>query len=117
MKETLRMSRRSTRQSRPMTAPRPSRLTSAWLRPRLERLEDRTVPAAVAWDGGPTGNSTNWLDPTNWAGDDVTIGATGSSPAINLAGATAVNSVTSSRAIGVSGALTINDANGRTSTF
>jgi hypothetical protein len=72
---------------------------------RLELLEDRSVPAAIAWDGGPTGNGTNWLDPTNWRdtngndvlpgpNDDVTIGATGSNPTVVLGGDTAVRSVT-----------------------
>src|SRR5262245_44643795 len=35
----------------------------------LERLENRTLLATVAWDGGPTGTGTNWHQPTNWAGD------------------------------------------------
>jgi hypothetical protein len=40
-----------------------------WPRLRLHRLEDRTVPAQIVWDGGPTGTGTNWLDRANWAGD------------------------------------------------
>ena len=36
-------------------------------RPRLEPLEDRTVPSTRTWDGGgPTGN---WSEGANWAGD------------------------------------------------
>jgi hypothetical protein len=35
----------------------------------LESLEIRAVPATIAWDGGPTGQGTNWLDPVNWVGD------------------------------------------------
>ena len=31
----------------------------------------RVQPAAIAWDGGPTGNGTDWLDATNWVGDAV----------------------------------------------
>src|SRR4051794_29353440 len=33
-------------------------------RPRVldvQRLEDRTLPATIAWDGGPTGNGTDWI--------------------------------------------------------
>lgn len=47
--------------------------------------------AVVAWDGGATGNGANMLDPLNWAGDvlpaagdDVVIGATGTSPTLTL---------------------------------
>src|SRR3954454_19402030 len=36
-------------------------------RPRLEALEDRTVPATATWDGGGTIN--NWSDRFNWRGD------------------------------------------------
>src|SRR5262245_37825962 len=46
----------------------------------LERLEDRTVPATVNWDGG--GGDTDWNNRFNWdtntlpgAGDDVQIGS------------------------------------------
>src|SRR5262245_5484713 len=46
----------------------------------VERLEDRTVPAAVFWDGG--GDGVNWGSAANWsndllptAADDVTINA------------------------------------------
>jgi hypothetical protein len=47
--------------------PRPDR--RAWPRLRLDRLEDRCVPATIAWDGGPARTGTDWLDPANWAGD------------------------------------------------
>ena len=36
-------------------------------RPRLEALEVRAAPAVIQWDGGPTGNGTDWFDPANWA--------------------------------------------------
>ena len=56
----------------------PARLSGRWLR--LDRLEDRTVPTAIQWSGGPNGTGSNWLDPSNWAGgvlpgpnDDVVI--------------------------------------------
>src|SRR5262245_30786915 len=46
----------------------------------VERLEDRTVPASVFWDGG--GDGVNWGSAANWsndalptAADDVTINA------------------------------------------
>jgi hypothetical protein len=82
---------RTSRKTRPA---RPGNWPSAWrrsFRPRLEVLEDRAVPAMIAWDGGPTGNGTDWLDATNWAGDvqpgaadDVTLGSTGGNPTIVL---------------------------------
>ena len=57
----------------------------------FEALEGRAAPAIIAWDGGPTGNGTDWLDPVNWAGDvlpgagdDVFIGSTGSNPTIKI---------------------------------
>src|SRR5438552_12960769 len=94
--------------------PRPGRCPLRPTRLRLERLEDRTVPAQVAWDGGPTGSGTNWLDPANWrdaqgndvlpgAGDDVTLGSTGSSPTVVVGGSTAVRSITSGRNIQLTG--------------
>jgi hypothetical protein len=70
---------------------------------RLERLEDRTVPATISWDGGPTGQGTNWLDAVNWAGDvlpglndDAVIGlASQGQPAnVTLTGTAAVHSAT-----------------------
>jgi hypothetical protein len=74
-----------------------------WRRVRLERLEDRTVPATVVWDGGPSGQGTNWLDPVNWVGDllpgpsdDAVIGlASQGQPAnVTLTGTAAVHSAT-----------------------
>src|SRR5437899_804929 len=35
--------------------------------PRLERLEDRTVPAVATWDGG--GADNHWTTAANWVGD------------------------------------------------
>jgi hypothetical protein len=81
---------------------------------RCVRLEDRTAPAVIAWDGGPTGNGTDWLDPVNWAGDvlpgagdDVIIGSTGTNPTIHVAGLTPAEAkaVTSSRRINITGSL------------
>src|SRR5438067_3495504 len=84
----------------------------------LERLEDRAVPATIAWDGGLTGNGSNWLDPVNWVGnvlpgpnDDATLGSTGGNPTITLAANTSVRSVSSTRAIQVtSSTLTLGAA-------
>src|SRR5439155_16939407 len=69
---------------------------------RLERLEDRTVPAQVVWDGGPGGTGTAWLTPANWAGDvlpspndDAVINPiAGVSTDITVGGSTAVRSST-----------------------
>ncbi len=89
-------------------------------RPELTRLEERAVPALIAWDGGPTGNGTNWLDPANWAGDqlptsadDVAFDSTGSNPTIVLAGSTAVASIVNFRNLrlesnGLFGPVTLN---------
>src|SRR5262245_31335068 len=101
---------RPTQPKRPRLGGR--RFRSTYLR--LERLEDRAVPAAITWDGGPTGNGTNWLDAANWrdaggndvlpgAGDDVTVDATGSSPIVVLGGSTAVRSITSTRTLQLTG--------------
>jgi hypothetical protein len=45
--------------------------------------------ASVVWDGGPTGQGTNWLDPVNWSGDvlpgsndDVFIGPLAGGPPV-----------------------------------
>src|SRR5438552_18694061 len=46
-----------------------SRTRRPWRRLWCDRLEDRTVPSTVAWDGGPTGNGTNWHEPVNRVGD------------------------------------------------
>ncbi len=74
----------------------------------LECLEQRNAPAVIAWDGGPDGNGTLWLDAVNWAGDvlpgandDATIGATGTNPVIELRGSTSVLSVTNARNVQV----------------
>ena len=77
----------------------------------LEMLETRTLFANIAWDGGPTGDGTNFLLAANWAGDvlpgagdTATIGATGSSPTITIPiGTPAVQAVNSSRNIQLAG--------------
>ena len=72
------------------------------------------MPAVIAWDGGPTGNGTNWLDAANWrdaggndalpgAGDDVTVDATGSSPIVVIGASTAVRSISSTRTLQLTG--------------
>jgi len=103
---------RSARRAASTGRPAPHRAT---LRPRLELLEDRTVPSTIAWDGGPTGNGTDWLDPVNWVGDvlpgatdDVTIGNTGNNPTISLSATTAVGGFANSRSLTVSGLLSVN---------
>src|SRR5687767_1866145 len=71
----------------------------------FEALETRTLFANVLWDGGPTGNGTNFLDPVNWASDSLPtaldtaiIGATGTSPNIAIpSGTPAVQNIQSSR--------------------
>jgi hypothetical protein len=49
----------------------------------MERLESRTLLAAVAWDGG--GDGTSWHDPLNWDNDQVPVAADDAT--INVAGA------------------------------
>src|SRR5207244_213016 len=80
--------------------------------------EDRTAPAQITWDGGPTGNGTDWLNPVNWnyrdpqgqdhdalpgPGDDASIGGTGTNPVILLNGNAAVHSVNSNRVVRITG--------------
>src|SRR5581483_10566662 len=55
--------RRLTMSGHPRSLSSPSR-RRPW---RLERLEDRAVPATATWDGG--GADNHWTTPANWAGD------------------------------------------------
>ena len=62
----------------------------------LVHLEDRTTPAAAAWDGG--GGNLNWFDPANWnsdalptLADDVTI--SGASGAVEINDSLAIATV------------------------
>lgn len=83
----------------------------------LSRLEDRTVPSTITWDGGPTGTGTQWLDPVNWVGDvlpgpndDAVIAAagTGQPTTLVLGGSATVRSANVSRTVQVTaGVLTI----------
>jgi hypothetical protein len=78
------------------------------------------VPATVVWDGGPTGQGTDWLDPANWAGDvlpgpadDAVISpaAEGQPGQIALPGSTAVHSAAVGRTLRLTaGALTVGPA-------
>ena len=55
------------RRRRTLPAKTGSRPIGRWLR--LERLEDRSVPAVITWDIGPwSGHDLNWLNPANWSG-------------------------------------------------
>lgn len=92
------------------------------LRHGLQQLEDRAAPAVIAWDGGPTGNGTDWTDPINWVGDavpgttdDVILAATASNPTIVLRSDALVRSVVNDRSLsivgdglGANGALMVN---------
>ncbi len=77
----------------------------------VQSLEGRTVPAVIAWDGGPTGNGLDWHDPTNWAGDvlpgpadDVTLGpAPGVGELIEITASTSVRGMVASRGVVVYG--------------
>src|SRR5262249_25007074 len=63
-RETLVMSRRRIPQR---LAKDPSSRPRRRLPLLVERLEDRTVPAAVFWDGG--GDGVNWGSAANWSND------------------------------------------------
>jgi len=61
------------------------------------------VPATITWDGGPTGQGTNWLVAENWVGDvlpgpndDAMLGPAGAGQPteITLTGTASVHSVT-----------------------
>jgi hypothetical protein len=90
----------------------------------VDQLELRAVPATIAWDGGPTGMGTNWLDRVNWVGDvlpgtndDAVIGPAGAGQpgTVTLPGNAAVRSIISNRVLqSTAGTLTIGAA---TSTF
>jgi fibronectin-binding autotransporter adhesin len=95
---------------------RPSRNAHPIRRPSIrlhvDQLEVRAVPATIAWDGGPTGMGTNWLDPVNWVGDRlprandfVVISTTSNGNAANviLSGSVSVQQVS----VAVNAALTV----------
>lgn len=74
----------------------------------MQRLEERTVLAAVSWDGG--GNDFNWANPLNWSGnilptaaDDVTIDIVGQDATIQSAGAVSVRSLIAKDTVQVTG--------------
>src|SRR4051794_19862768 len=73
---------------------------------RLERLEDRTLPATFHWvnaAGGNWGTASNWdLNTVPTASDDVVISQTGIT-VTHSSGAGAVNSLTSQARIALSG--------------
>jgi hypothetical protein len=75
-----------------------------------QTLESRRLFATVNWDGGPTGNGTDFLTAANWAGDvlpqaadTAVIGATGTNPTITISGTPAVQTITSSRNLQMTG--------------
>src|SRR5262245_37316523 len=100
------MGRRITRASARSRRGRRPRIANV-LDPMIEQLESRRLLSTVVWDGGPAGNGTSFLDPTNWAGDVVpgsgdtaNIGATGTNPLITLSGTlTGLAAINSSRNI------------------
>ena len=72
----------------------------------VQRLETRTLLAAIAWDGGVSGTGTNWNDPANWVGDvkpgvadDAIVGAAFSGVTIISTANESVNSITSEAAL------------------
>jgi hypothetical protein len=83
------------------------------IRPIIELLEDRTVPALVSWTGA--GNSFDWDTPSNWStgvipgsADDVVISQTGITITHTSGNYDSVNSLTSAASLSLSsGALSI----------
>jgi len=75
---------------------------------RLIALENRIAPATIQWDGGPTGNGTNWLDPVNWKGDvapgatdTAQLDATGTNPTITIGGAASAQLIVCTRPLSI----------------
>ncbi|MGD9690556.1 MAG: hypothetical protein AB7K52_12525 [Phycisphaerales bacterium] len=93
----------------------------------LEQLEPRKLLAMIMWDGGPTGNGTNWHDAANWAGDvlpgpgDDAIIDVGASPTIvfnSTTGSQSIRSLMCAENITISGGtLTIAEASSIAGTF
>jgi hypothetical protein len=78
-----------------------------YCRPRLEALEDRTLPATVLW-ANPNGG--DWATASNWStgrlpgvSDDVVIDVPGNVSVTHAAGADAIHSLTSQKTIVLSG--------------
>lgn len=74
----------------------------------VERLENRTLLATVAWDGGA--GTFNWNDAANWSddslpgvGDDVMIDVAGDVTILHPSGNTFINSLNSHEAIDLTG--------------
>lgn len=76
----------------------------------FEGLEPRLVLSAISWDGGPTGEGTDWHDPANWAGDvlpadgdDVTIDVAADPLILYSSGTLSLNSLTTTEDVRVTG--------------
>lgn len=71
------------------------------LRLNLDHLEDRRTPAVIAWDGGPTGDGTDFLLAANRVGD--VLPAATDDVTIVLSAVGTVNSITNSRVLQIRG--------------
>jgi uncharacterized repeat protein (TIGR01451 family) len=87
------------RSGRRVPSRRPSQALGSWRWRRLERLEDRAVPATIYWSTA-AGSPASWLNPANWVGgvvpgpaDDAVFPTAAYPPNVTLAGTAAVHSV------------------------
>lgn len=74
----------------------------------FERLEDRSLLAAIAWDGG--GLNSDWNNPLNWslnrvpnAADDVTIETGATLGVVHSSGTTSIRSLSTDETISITG--------------
>ena len=79
-----------------------------WTRLAVERLEDRTAPAVIQWDGGA--GTFNWADANNWVGnilpgssDEAVIGSGFAGITVTSSGNVAIQKLTCAATLQVNG--------------
>jgi hypothetical protein len=94
---------RNPRRGRALTSAIPSRYLT-------EPLERRMLLAQIFWDGGPTGDGTNWHLAENWvldalpqSGDTAVLDPTGTNPTITISQTVSVQAINTSRNLQLNG--------------